>query len=216
MKQFIENDNIMNNSFFRFYKPTFLNSLLAFAGILIFIFNKWCGTNWGFTIPMSIIVGFLTVNNSYLWKYKPFSYLFWFKDFSGRYEGFIQYEYRDENCNLKKGRLKHIKIIHQNGHSVTVKSFTYRENGEPSTPSESIDVSIKKGEDDNFMLSYTYLNEGNSALGFPPHYGTEVIKFIDDESKTLSGHYYTNRLPFSTRGEFKDLKYIDNNLKHKF
>ena len=69
----------------------------------------------------------------------------------------------------------------------------------------------------HYNLIYNYLNEGSTEQGFPPHYGTEVVKFIKDgKSKRLSGRYYTNRSPFQTKGEFKDLKWVSNNKKHDF
>lgn len=76
---------------------------------------------------------------------------------------------------------------------------------------------VEPTEDENhFQLTYHYLNNGNSKLGFHPHFGTDVLKFIrNGNQKWLSGHYYTDRNP-QTRGEYIDLKWVSNNLCHEF
>jgi hypothetical protein len=62
---------------------------------------------------------------------------------------------------------------------------------------------------------YNYLNEGNSELNFSPHYGTEVIKLIqNEEGKFLAGRYYTERMPYQTKGRI-DLKFINKKLYHE-
>lgn len=204
----------MENNFLKYYKPSFLVTLVGALAIGLFLGFQ----HWGISISViSVISVFLLVLNKWLWKYTPFSYLFWVIDFSGRYEGYLEYEFKNENCELITGKLKHIKVIYQTGSTIKVSSFTYDTNGNPSSSSDSIEVTVCKGENDVFTLIFTYLNEGNSKLGFPPHYGTEVIKFIKPNGKkVLSGNYYTNRTPIQTRGKFVDLNFKNNKLEHPF
>src|SRR5690606_31639097 len=119
-----------------------------------------------------------TITN-YLWKYKPFSWLFWIEDFSGRYEGRLIYQFLDENGDLQTGQLEHIKIISQTGSTINITSFTKKADGSMSSPSSNKGMYIERTQDgQHFNLIYNYLNEGSTEQGFPPHYGTEVIKFI--------------------------------------
>jgi hypothetical protein len=133
-------------------------------------------------------------------------------DFSGRYEGTLQYEYRDENCQIQKGTLEHTKIIKQTGSAVVIRSFTKRIDGSLSSESLSKEASIVKEPDGVFSLLYNYLNDGDSNQQFPPHYGTEILKLIiDGNNKHLVGRYYTERLPFGTKGKI-DVKFQGNNV----
>ena len=77
---------------------------------------------------------------------------------------------------------------------------------------------VERDEDDHFRLIFNYRNEGNSILGFPPHYGTNIIKFIKRKNgeKHLSGRYFTERQPFQTKGQFIDLKRVNNDLIHDY
>ena len=204
----------MTNTFFKYYKPKILLTLIIILTSL-FIFAK---EYWEISVSITgIIGGFLWVIDKWLWKYKPFSWLFWIEDFSGRYEGFLEYEFRDENCQKKTGRLNHTKLIYQIASVIKISAFTFQQDGKASSPSESIEVAVKKDDNGVFTLIYTYENKGNPQLGFPPHYGTEVVKIIGKgEGKQLSGDYYTNRVPIQTRGRFVDLKYINDDLSHPF
>ncbi|WP_375562718.1 hypothetical protein ACE193_09350 [Bernardetia sp. OM2101] len=209
----------MNQNYFNYYYPKSLLYLIITPFIIqlgvISLLSKFGFQNWlDMAITLSIqpiIIPFLYVVNRWLWKIKPFSYLLWIKDFNGTYEGYLEYEYRDENGKTKTGKLQHTKIIHQTGSTITIRSFTFKKNGEESSPSISREVLIKRKEDDTFIITYTYENEGNEKLKYPPHYGTEIIEvvFDGDEKKRLKGKYYTNRMP-QTRGQFTDLKYINN------
>jgi hypothetical protein len=205
----------MNNGYLRYYKPGVLITLVAALAISLFIAKE----NWGLSFSIvSLITGLLILINTCLWKTRLFSWLFWVDNFSGRYEGSLEYEYRDENCELKTGTLKHVKIIHQSGSEISIFSFTIKPDGTQSSLSKSLGVYIEKiNGGDHFQLIYSYLNEGSPEQGFPPHYGTEIIKFINrPDGKVLSGKYYTGRIPFSTRGKFIDLKWVSKKEEHDF
>jgi hypothetical protein len=139
-------------------------------------------------------------------------------DFSGRYEGVLTYQYRDNEGNIQTGTLPHVKIINQNGHRITVSSFTIKPDGTKSSLSVNKGMHVEKTEDEqHYRLIYSYLNDGSKEQGFPQHYGTEVIKFLKrGKKKVLSGGYYTEREPFQTKGEFSELKWVSNDLNHEF
>lgn len=174
---------------------------------------------WHLSISIfAIVFGMMIFISTHLWKYKPFSWLFWIDDFSGRYEGIVSYQFRDESGNIQNGELKHVKVISQNGHRISVSSFTIKLDGERSSSSLNKGMYVEKTEDErHYRLIYNYLNEGSQEQGFPPHYGTEIIKFIKrGEEKVLSGKYYTNREPYQTKGEFSELKWVSNDPNHEF
>lgn len=204
----------MKNSFFNYFNPSILVILIGALVITLFLAKNY----WGLSIAISGIVSMLLVLISkYLWKLKPFRWLFWVDDFSGRYEGVLKFQHIDEHGNLQCGERKHVKVINQNGSRISIASFTFCEDGTKSSPSYNKGIFIEPTEDGHhFQLSYSYLNEGNAQIGFHPHFGTDVLKFIKKgNSKKLSGYYYTNRTP-QTRGDYHELTWVSNNLSHEF
>jgi hypothetical protein len=159
----------------------------------------------------------LLIISKYLWNINPFKWLFWVDDFSGRYEGILEYSYCDERGIQQSGKLKHIKIVNQNGSRISIASFTLRKDGGRSSPSYSRGLYVEQTEDEHhFRIIYHYLNEGNQQLGYSPHFGTDVLKFIRiGNKKVLKGGYYTNRNP-QTRGEYQTLTWVSNDLNHEF
>lgn len=204
----------MRNNFLYYFKPGTLISLIVLLASAFILAKE----HWGFSFATSSTVGMaLVLVSKKAWNIKPFKWLFWVDDFSGRYEGILRYQYMDENGMVQSGKRKHIKIINQNGCRIMVASFTLLENGEKSSPSYSKGMYVEPTEDEHhFQLTYHYLNNGNPNLGFHAHFGTDVLKFIrDGKQKCLTGGYYTNRNP-QTRGEYINLKWVSNNLCHEF
>ncbi|WP_416440850.1 hypothetical protein ACH3O9_12315 [Leeuwenhoekiella sp. A16] len=205
----------MEKDYFKYYHPKFLIFLVVGAFFLIYTTQKSLGLSLSVFGFLSLIIISIT---KYLWKFKPFSWLFWIEDFSGRYEGKLVFQYQGENGEVKSGELEHIKIVSQTGSQINVASFTKKPDGTISSPSFNKGMYVETTEDgQHFKLIYNYLNEGSTEQGFPPHYGTEVIKFIEDgNEKRLSGGYFTNRNPYQTKGEFRELRWVSNNKKHDF
>jgi hypothetical protein len=59
--------------------------------VLLAIFLYIAKNHWGLSISiLSTISALLFVIDRWLWKYRPFIYLLWVKDFSGRYEGELE------------------------------------------------------------------------------------------------------------------------------
>jgi hypothetical protein len=205
----------MTNEFLRYYKPNVIITVIAILAIAVFSGVHY----WKLSVSViSIITGILILNDLWLWKYPPFAWMFWIEDFSGRYEGFLEYEYRDEKCNVLKDTLKHVKIISQSGSKITIYSFTWKKDGTPSTYSVNKGMYVEKIDGGiHYQLIYNYLNDGNKELEFPPHYGTEIIKFSNDNNeKEIFGRYYTERLPYQTHGKFVNMRWVNNKMKHDF
>lgn len=205
----------MQKDFLKYYHPQFFIGLVVLSFALIYLAKESLELSIS---VFGILTLLITLITKYLWKHKPFKWLFWIDDFSGRYEGTLVYQYQDENGSLQTGELEHIKVISQTGSQITVSSFTKKADGTLSSPSVNKGMYVEMTQDEqHFTLVYNYLNEGSKEQGFSPHYGTEVIKFIKNgKGKTLSGGYYTDRTPYQTKGEFKDLKWINNNQTHDF
>jgi hypothetical protein len=186
------------------------------CGLLFYFSNEYILDHWGTSFSVFAMAGGLfALINSYLWNIKPFSFLYNVPDFSGRYEGKLTYEFRNEKNELISDSLDHVKVIVQNGSDIIINSWTKKKDNTMSSKSTSIEASIIKERDGTFTLLYNYLNDGNNELGFSPHYGTEVMKLIENKKeKHLIGKYYTERLPFQTRGKL-DLKYVNKNLYHE-
>jgi len=200
----------------RYLKPSAFIFICVVLGISLITANNYINSHWGISVSVFAVIGALFgIINSYLWNKKPFCWMHNVPDFSGRYEGTLYYEFRNEKCEVISGLLEHIKVVIQNGSDVVINSWTKQKDGAMSSKSTSIEASIVKEKDGTYSLIYNYLNDGNFELGFSPHYGTEVLKLIENgEGKHLVGKYYTERLPFQTRGKL-DLKLTNKKMCHE-
>jgi hypothetical protein len=200
----------------RYLKPSTFIFICVVLGVSLIAANNYINSHWGISVSVFAVIGALFgIINSYLWNKKPFCWMYNVPDFSGRYEGTLYYEFRNEKCEVVSGMLEHIKVVTQNGSDVVINSWTKQKDGAMSSKSTSIEASIVKEKDGTFSLIYNYLNDGNFELGFSPHYGTEVLKLIENGvCKHLVGKYYTERLPFQTRGKL-DLKLTNKKMYHE-
>lgn len=205
----------MKSNFLQYYKPEILIGFIVITAIGLFLAKEIWEIQLGI---IGSITSLLILINKYLWKYKPFAWLFWIEDFSGRYEGELEYQYRNDKGIVESGKLKYIKIIKQSGSNICITSFTIDAQNKKSSESINIGMYVEKAEDDHFRLIFNYRNEGNSIQNYPPHYGTCIIKFIREETgdQYLSGRYFTERQPYQTKGQFLNLKKVNNNLTHEF
>ena len=209
----------MKTDFFKYFHPPVVVVLAILVATALFFMNVFLGISLSILGIISFVfVGITSYGWKWQWSRRWVKHLFWIDDFSGRYEGVLEYQYIDDKGQLQKGRLKHVKVVNQNGCRITVNSFSMRADGTKSSVSVSRGLHVERTEDENhFRMRYFYQNEGSIDQGFPPHDGTEVIKFIKGKSgKQLSGGYYTNRRPYQTRGEFLELRWVNNNLEHEF
>ncbi len=202
----------MEKDYLKYFKPQVLLGLIVTTAFGIYFLN----THTSIAIPLlggvSII---LTIVAAKLWNKKLFNWMFWVDDISGKYLGTLKYRFVLDG-KLVEGELEHVKVINQNGHRISVTSFTKRKDGSYSSTSQNNGVYVDKTKDENhFQLIYNYLNEGSTEQGFPTHFGTEIIKIIGKgNKKKVIGRYFTEREP-QTKGEI-NLKWVSDNLEHEF
>jgi len=199
----------------RYLRPSafiFINAILILA---LYAANKYVNNHWGISISIiGIVSGIFALINKWLWNIKPFFWMYSVPDFSGRYQGTLIYMFRNEKNEIVSDSMEHIKVITQNGSDIIISSWTKETYGTISSKSTSIEASIVKEKDGTFSLIYNYLNEGNFEPGFCPHYGTEILKLLENGSgKRLVGRYYTERLPYQTKGKI-DLNFVNKDLSH--
>src|SRR5690606_36993154 len=126
----------MTKDYFKYYNSKLLPFLMVGLFVLLWLAKDY----WLLSFSIfSVLSVFLVFISTYLWKYPPFNYLFWVDNFSGRYEGLLKYQYKDASGTPITGQLKHVKLISQNGHRITVHSFTIKEDGTKSS------LSVNKG-----------------------------------------------------------------------
>lgn len=199
----------------RYFKPTSLIILVGVLVLLLYLANQYISEHWGVSLAVfGSIIGAIKFIDAKLWNIWPFKFLYSVPDFTGRYEGFLESEYRNGKCEKVTKKLEHTKVIVQNGSDIVINSWTKKEDGNWSSKSESINASIEKNRDGTFYLLYNYLNDGSSEQDLSRHYGTEKLKLIKNgDGKHLVGDYYTERMPFLTKGKIK-LKFINKDLSH--
>jgi hypothetical protein len=190
----------MENNYFKYYKPSLIIGFIGGLAILIYLANK----NLQLSISVFTIVAVLIgVIDEWFWHYKPFLWLFTIQDFRGSYESILEYEFRNELGVKSIGQLKHLKEIHQTGSKISITSTTYKADGSISSVSKNKNIIIERQDSGDYSLIYTYLNNGDNSQSFPPHYGTDILTFSKKENqKKLMGNYYTDRLPYQTRGKY--------------
>ena len=126
----------MRNDYFRYYHPNYLIPLLVLLGIAFYFGNQFFDSHWGVSFSItSLVTIFLILIDTKLWRYKPFSFLFWSIDISGRYEGKIYYK---DVVSQKEASKKAIVEISQTGSSIKVQSFF----GNKSKNEQSISKSL--------------------------------------------------------------------------
>lgn len=199
----------------RYLRPSAFIFISAILILALYAANKFVNNHWGISISIiGIVSGLFALINKWLWNIKPFCWMYSVPDFSGRYQGTLLYMFRNEKNEIVSNSIEHIKVITQNGSDIVISSWTKETDGTISSKSTSIEASIVKEKDGTFSLIYNYLNEGNFEPGFCPHYGTEILKLIkNDSGKRLVGKYYTERLPYQTKGKI-DLNFVNKDLSH--
>lgn len=193
----------MNNDYFQYYHPKLLIPLLVFLGIAFYLGNELFNSHWGVSVSIiSVITSMLLLIDKYLWRYRPFSFLFWSINLEGRYEGVIEYS---DPITQKQTKKKTAVEISQSGSSIKLKSYFGNGYKNEQTISKSIHTNLVKDEHGEYCLVFTYQNDGNTKLGFSPHFGTNIFRVIKSKGKVtaLKGEYYTNRLPVQTKGTIR-------------
>ncbi|HZW62102.1 MAG TPA: hypothetical protein VFF15_00500 [Flavobacteriaceae bacterium] len=206
----------MEKNYFKYIHPGILVSLIIVLGLVIELVTDWLFpiinqylSNPYLKFPSTVVVvsGIMFLIDEFLWNCPPFKWLYRVDDFSGTYEGVIEYQYLDRKKNLKTGRKRQVKVIRQSGSKIAISTKTYDENGELSSPSVNQNMYVEKCKSGNgYTLIYNYLNDGKHlSKNLNTHFGTEILKFEKDgKVKKLSGRYYTERDPYMSKGILKD------------
>lgn len=202
----------MNKLNFGYYKSEYLIILVIVIAFITFSFNKFIANYFYSSLSITAAATSIIFSiDQYLWKYIPFKWLVWVPDISGRYEGEIIYR------DIKEGRQEVKKCaleVFQTASKIKISCYFQKYNLEEKTISRSQVERLIKNDDESIGLVFTYQNNGKLGI-FPPHFGTNVLRYIDnEEGKALKGIYYTNREP-QTKGEMR-LRYHSNKLKNDF
>ena len=202
----------MQNGFFRYLNPRGVIALISFLSVGLYLLNRYLGTHIGIHLSVTaLIVVIFGIIDRYFWKYPPFKCLYWIPDMSGRYEGMIRYSDPITGADDCK---QCVVEVFQTGSKLKARCFFQHEWKQEQSESKSLEENIVKNDDDTWSLVFTYQNEGIPATPHP-HYGTNVLRFIQNgEGKFLKGYYYTNRTP-QTKGSI-EVKFLSNNLKNDF
>jgi hypothetical protein len=209
----------MTNDYFRYYKPNILlifiiisaTAIGAIVHALTPALNRYFHFNYYQYPSTGVLVGLLLFAiNQWWWKRFPFCYLFWVKDISGRYKGYVEYRHY---ITQKIERKETIVEIEQSASKINVECyFTNEENS--CSFSKSLIVSIIADEFGNQTLVFTYENMGNSIHNLPRHNGTNIIHIRESDKMELDGVYYTDKSP-QTKGNIK-CTLESKKLKRKF
>ena len=187
----------------RYMKQGAAISILLIIGVGSMALTNFLKLHFGIGLSFIAIGTFLiTIMNAYLWYCPLVIFLYEYPDMRGSYEGTLKYSYRDDKGQEKVGELKALREISQSGSGLFIRSTVYKANGEVSSMSTADNVELVKEDENTIKLTFHYRNEGSPEQNFPPHDGTEILRFTNKNGqKTLSGNYYTNRLPFQTNGK---------------
>lgn len=175
-------------------------SLLLVTGALAHFIADYVHYQWGLAVSfISIGTGFVSLLNMFLWHLPLIRYMYEFPDMRGTFEGVLTYSFRDANNVEQTGEMPTKREISQNGYSVFIRTTVLKADFTTSSISTACEANVIVEDDNTVKLEFTYNNEGDPLQGFPTHQGTEILRFNKKEG-TLIGHYYTNRLPFQTKG----------------
>lgn len=194
---------------FKYYNTKYLIVVIL---LLSFVFDKIINDcllpllvsyNFGFIrVPgnVSLITLFLILYDNYLWKFPIFKLLVTIPNISGRYKGFIKY-----NFDGKLSKIKCIIEIIQTASNIKLHTYIKNSSNEKSQ-SISIIESIIKDTDNFYKVYFFYFNGGNKMDStLDAHEGANVLKYypkIKNDKSKLIGHYFTNR-NIQTKGEIE-------------
>ena len=206
----------MEKNHFKYYKPgviipfvlvtgTILSLLISF--LVSFLMDNTSANYYQFPSTTILIGGLIYLIDKFLWKYKPFKWLYWTNDISGRYEGVIDFS---NYLNGAKDSRSFALEIEQTGSLIKLNTY-FNNDSDDTSKSESKLINLNKDEFGNISIFMNYYNNGNSVLKIPEHYGTNVLEYFEGE---LKGFYYTNKSP-QTKG-LMTAKYVSNKLKKSF
>lgn len=206
----------MEKNYFKYYKPGAIIPFVLITGIFLsflisslvtLLMDNTAINYYQFPSTTILIGGLIYLIDKFLWKYKPFKWLFWVEDISGRYEGKIEFNHYLDNA---KDSRDFALEIEQTGSLIKISTY-FNSNNDATSQSESKQISFNKDEFGNLSIFMNYHNKGNFISNIPEHYGTNVLEYFKGN---LKGEYYTNKNP-QTSGLMK-AEFIGKQLKKRF
>lgn len=214
----------VEKNYFIYYRTQAIIALIVGTSFFVFILRK---NDFIAPIIALILMCFLEVVDSHLWRYAPFSYMFTVEDFSGVYEGNKISESVKKTEETGNGQRSVFKSkvyrnpskftlrINQTGSKISIHSFCYKNDKDKIHESKSDMMAIRALENEgDYELIYHFNDIGTPKQG--RYSGTahlNITRINDDFS--IEGGFYTNRDP-QTRGNFTELKKIGENLPNPF
>jgi hypothetical protein len=184
-------------------------SVLLLSGALAHTVADFLDFKYNIAISfISIGSAMFALLNFVLWHWPFIISMYEFPDMRGNYEGTLQYCYRDDNNVSQSGTMRVMREVDQSGYGVFFRTTFYKEDGTVSSVSTAHEVDILVEDKNTVQLTFTYKNEGDPTQNFAPHHGTEVLRY-NKKAGTIIGHYYTNRIPFQTKGTIELRKTIN-------
>ncbi|WP_298422080.1 hypothetical protein [uncultured Kordia sp.] len=214
----------MEKNYFVYYKTQAIIALIVGTSFFVFVLRK---NDFIAPIIALILMCFLEVVDTHLWRYVPFSYMFTVEDFSGVYEGNKISESVTKTEQIVDGYTSVLKSkisrnpskftlrINQTGSKISIHSFCYKNDKDKIHESKSDMMAIRELENKgDYELIYHFNDIGTPKQG--RYSGTahlNITRINDDFS--IEGGFYTNRNP-QTRGNFTELKKIGENSQNPF
>jgi hypothetical protein len=184
-------------------------STLLLIGVLAHAVADFINFKYGIAVSfIAVGTAVFAALNLALWHCPIIRYMYEFPDMRGTYEGSLQFSYRDENNVSQSGTMRVMREVDQSGYGVFFRTTFYKEDGTISSVSTTHEVEILVEDKNTVQLTFTYKNEGDPTQNFAPHHGTEVLRY-NKKAGTIIGHYYTNRIPFQTKGTIELRKTIN-------
>ena len=206
----------MAKDYFKYYKSEYIIPFILISGailgflssILIHFAIDQVNLSYYQFPSTTVLIGLLIVLiDRFLWKFKPFKWLFLIDDISGRYKGEIIFNHYQDNARDTR---EFFLEIEQSGSEIKLTTY-FKNSLESTSKSVSRSINITKDNFGNISIFMNYLNSGNPVLGIPEHHGTNILHVNNTK---LDGSYYTDKEP-QTKGLMKG-KFISKKLKKSF
>lgn len=185
----------------KYMKSGAVVSILLLTGVVAHFVADQLALRTGLVVSF-VAIGtlFFGLLNAYLWHLPLIKYCYDFPDMRGSYSGKIISTYRNDKNELITQEYRTERVISQNGYEVVIKTRVMKPDGTISSTSVGHEANVFLEDDHTVKLEFTFKNEGDALQGFPPHEGTEVLRYSKKDG-AIEGYYYTNRLPYQTNGK---------------
>jgi hypothetical protein len=213
----------IQKNYFVYYKTQAIIGLIIGTSFFVFVLRK---NDFIAPIIALILILFLEIVDTTLWRYAPFSFMFTVEDFSGVYKGkkvdeFTKRINNSENetsigSKVYKDTYDFTMKIYQTGSKISIHSFSYKRDKDKIHESKSDRIIITKLENnEDYDFIYHFKDVGIPKNG---RYSGTVnlnVQRTENDEFVMDGAFYTNRNP-QTRGSFIELKKLGEGLPNPF